>query len=235
MLSRTKQLTSVFLQASSLFHRADAHTPSAAQPSGALPANGLVRNQGPRVCVCVCTHARVRLLAFIFRFKRHMKVIFPWMKFYECDVWPIASCKHFRCCPQAHQQTFVFPLCIQRTCSDSSSQVLNLLSASVFSLHGCFLRSLKLYAGLSVLLLNTTSIKAGISCGVVRLFTSWLACVCVIMCGCVSLHFLKWKFSLQWRTQSLYSIENGMIVNILKEKIEIIEAAGVINSDQDNY
>lgn len=53
MLSRTKQLTSVFLQTSSLFHRADAHTPSAAQPSGALPANGLVRNSGPRVCVFV--------------------------------------------------------------------------------------------------------------------------------------------------------------------------------------
>lgn len=60
-------------------------------------------------------------------------------------------------------------------------------------------------------------------------------CVCVIMCGCVSLHFLKWKFSLEWRTQSLYSIENEMIVNILKEKIEIIKAAGTINSDQDNY
>lgn len=60
MLSRTKQLTSVFLQTSSLFHRADAHTPSTAQPSGTLPANGLVRNPGPRVRV------RARSLAFLF-------------------------------------------------------------------------------------------------------------------------------------------------------------------------
>lgn len=54
ILSRTKQLTSAFLQTSLLFHRADADTLNATKSSGVLPANGLVCYSvyGP-VCVCV--------------------------------------------------------------------------------------------------------------------------------------------------------------------------------------
>lgn len=166
MLSRTKQLTSVFLQTSSLFHRADAHTPSAAQPSGALPANGLVRNSGPRVCV------RARRLAFLFnsdstwkQFPRHLQRVECAGRYRRTLAAPVRSSKS--------KWSFTVLLCVQRTCSDSSSQAQNPLSPSVFSPHACFLCSPKLYGWLyNVLLLNTASIKAGIYCGVVRLFTS---------------------------------------------------------------
>lgn len=138
MQSRTKQLTSVFLQTSSLFHRADAHTPALLGPLVCCQPMGLMRNSGPHVCVCVFVRADWLFFSIPTAHESNSPVIYnvssvradacshrpsgARMEFYKCDIWPIASWKQFQRCPQTHQRNFVFPLCVQRTHSDSSSR-----------------------------------------------------------------------------------------------------------------